>query len=698
MMGKVKNVKQILNHLSGELVEYGAGKKDVRAISVFAEELIILYGEKIPEDTEISVRVVRTVKEFSVIFKIPGEEYSPEDLQKNQKVFILDNIVNKMGYTMTSSYSEQKNTIKIRIEYYHPLKEYIKLALSYLDTSKKHLVSGSLLHILSIVINIIIPYMTGIMINHYINNSFTQIIIVSIAIMAARVVYSAFIKISGDFYNECTFTIRENLSANLIKNMLRVTDNTFETMGSGPFNKRIFDDAEVIAQALPGFSDKISEASYYVGILFVTLIMNPVVFLIELVFFLILFILEKRRTNLFYIDLKNVRVTDENRYTMVMDTINGAQEIKSLGGNNLVIEKVRNAQILSNKKERAALRNSSRRTLINDIVSAVFYSVVLVYFGYAINNGTLSVANCLILFNYFSLIGIPMVKLIQNLMTQAKQFSLSCERLVDLCTGSAFPKENYGKKHVEHLKGEIRFDNVSFSYQYNDPTVAHRMILKDIDILVSPASSTAFVGKSGCGKSTTIKLITGSQHASYGTVLLDGVDIREYDEATLRKNITIVSQKPFFFNASVLENMRIVKPDATMEEIRSACEKACILEDIERHPDGFNMELGEKGTRVSGGQLQRLAIARALLKGGRIILLDEATSAVDNVTQDKIVQVIEELKKDHTIVLVAHRLTTIQNADKIFLLNDHKVIADGTHNELMEKSEEYKGMYQKEAR
>ena len=159
----------------------------------------------------------------------------------------------------------------------------------------------------------------------------------------------------------------------------------------------------------------------------------------------------------------------------------------------------------------------------------------------------------------------------------------------------------------------------------------------------------------------------------------------------------MVSQKPYFFNATVLDNLRMVKPDASMEEIKEACRKACILEDIERNPDGFNMELGEKGTRVSGGQLQRLAIARALLKGSKIILFDEATSAIDNVTQDKIISVFDDLKNDHTILMVAHRLTTIRNAEKIFLLKNHMIEAEGTHDELMKTSEEYRSLYQKEA-
>ena len=697
MQGKLGQVNETIRQTKAELSEYGAKKKDIKAITLFVEELLLLYASRLSEDTEIFYRVVRNTGEFYVEFEIPGEEISPEDLQKEQSVFILNNIAQKMDYAVTHSNHQGKNFIRIRIEKYYPFKEYLKLTFGYLGSGKKYLMGGFIFHIFSIVVNILIPYLTGIMIINYTNDAIVQVVGTAIAIMVARVFYALFFKLAGDWYSECAFIIREDLTENLLENIYRVSDGVFESMGSGPFNKRILTDSEIIAQALTGFVDKISEIAYYVGVLAITFVINPVVSALELVVFLMLYFLERRRTNLLYLDNKKAAVADETHLGMVTDAIDGAREIKMLGEKELVIERVREAQVKTNQKERIANRNATRRKVLNDVVTAIMYSVIMIYFGYAVHNGVLLITECLILYNYFTIIGMPAVRLIQNIMTQIKQFSLSCERVVDLCTGSAFPKDSYGEKHVDRLIGEIKFEDVSFSYQHDNPTEEDRLILEKLNFTIPPARSTAFVGKSGCGKSTTFKLIIGSYHASSGTVLLDGTDIREYDEDTIRKNITMVSQKPYFFNATVLDNLRMVKPDATMEEIKEACRKACILEDIERNPKGFNMELGEKGTKVSGGQLQRLAIARALLKGGSIILLDEATSAIDNLTQDKIISMLDDLKKDHTIVMVAHRLTTIRNAEKILLLNNHMIEAEGTHDELMKTSEGYKSLYQKEA-
>lgn len=178
--------------------------------------------------------------------------------------------------------------------------------------------------------------------------------------------------------------------------------------------------------------------------------------------------------------------------------------------------------------------------------------------------------------------------------------------------------------------------------------------------------------------------------------MIDGININDIDQETLRENMMTVSQSPYFFNTSIKENLLISKPDATMKELKQVCEAACILEDIEKMPDGFNTILGERGTRMSGGQKQRLAIARGLLKGTKIILLDEATSAIDNITQKRIKKVLEELHGDCTVVMIAHRLSTIVDADRIVLIDDGRILAQGTHAELLQNCVAYRELYNAE--
>ena len=204
----------------------------------------------------------------------------------------------------------------------------------------------------------------------------------------------------------------------------------------------------------------------------------------------------------------------------------------------------------------------------------------------------------------------------------------------------------------------------------------------------------AIVGKSGEGKSTILKLLSKSYSVNSGEILIDNYNINDLSEETIKNNISIVSQSPYIFNLSIKDNIKLANPDTTDEEIIDVCKNAQIHDVIESMEDGYDTLVGENGVILSGGQKQRIAIARALIKKSKIILLDEATSSLDNSNQEKIKNVIKELSKDHTVIIVAHRLSTIVDADNIFVVDKHRICASGTHIELMNNCEEYKNLYE----
>jgi len=206
----------------------------------------------------------------------------------------------------------------------------------------------------------------------------------------------------------------------------------------------------------------------------------------------------------------------------------------------------------------------------------------------------------------------------------------------------------------------------------------------------------AIVGKSGEGKSSILSLINKNYDIQKGKILVDGHNIKTLTEESLRKNISIVSQNPYIFNKTIKENIKLIKPDATDEEMVEACKKAEIHDFIMKKPRKYDTIVGEDGVILSGGQKQRLAIARALIKKTKIILLDEATSSLDNNSQEKIKHVIKELSKDHTVVVVAHRLSTIVDSDIIYVFDNHQIVDSGTHEELIKRSKIYKNLYKKE--
>lgn len=269
-----------------------------------------------------------------------------------------------------------------------------------------------------------------------------------------------------------------------------------------------------------------------------------------------------------------------------------------------------------------------------------------------------------------------------------KEVNLSCERLKEVINDN-FPKEKFGNIHLKSFSGNFEFKNVSFAYQ-------DKKVLNNINFKINSNEMVAIVGKSGAGKTTIFNLICKMYNVDNGSILLDEVNINELDKDSIRGNITIISQNPYIFNASIEDNLKMIKKDLTKKEMIEACKMAALDDYINTLPEKYKTIIGENGLNFSGGQRQRLAIARAFIQKTKIILFDEATSALDNETQYKIQESIEKMNGKYTIVIIAHRLSTIKNADRILVLDKGKIISEGTHSELLNTCLEYKKLYETE--
>ena len=243
---------------------------------------------------------------------------------------------------------------------------------------------------------------------------------------------------------------------------------------------------------------------------------------------------------------------------------------------------------------------------------------------------------------------------------------------------------------VKKLNGNIIFDKVSFSYD------DEQSVLKNMSFEVEANKTVAFVGKSGAGKTTIFNLISKLYDADSGEIILDKYNIKDLDRDSIRGNLSIISQNPYIYNMSIRENLQIIKTDATEKDIKKACKMACLHDFVMTLKDGYDTIVGEGGVTLSGGQKQRLAIARAFLLKTKIILFDEATSALDNETQKEITKAIENMKGDYTVLIIAHRLSTVQNADKIFVIDNGKVVDSGTRNYLLKNCKVFKKLYETE--
>ena len=246
--------------------------------------------------------------------------------------------------------------------------------------------------------------------------------------------------------------------------------------------------------------------------------------------------------------------------------------------------------------------------------------------------------------------------------------------------------------YPENPKGKVEFKNVDFGYHDNDK------ILENINFTAEPASIVGIIGSTGCGKSSLVNLIPRLYDVTNGEVLVDYVNVKDYDIKALRDTVGVVLQKNVLFSGTIKENIRWGKPDATDEEIISACKAAQAHDFIMRQPKGYETDLSQGGLNLSGGQKQRLCIARAMIKQPKILILDDSTSAVDTATEAKIRESFYTKLKDTTVLIIAQRISSVKDADKIIVLDEGKIESIGNHEQLMQSSEIYQEIYKTQQR
>lgn len=312
--------------------------------------------------------------------------------------------------------------------------------------------------------------------------------------------------------------------------------------------------------------------------------------------------------------------------------------------------------------------------------------VVIAFGGYLIMKGHMNYIDLITFMLFVSTFVTP----IRKLGAFAEVFvsgTAGLRRFMDIMALKPSITEKEGAPDLQVREGDIKLEDVKFSYN------EAKEVLHGIDLEVHPGEKVGIVGHSGGGKTTLCHLIPRFYDVTDGSIKIDGQDIRDVTKHSLRKNIGIVQQDVFIFADTVLENIRYGRPDATYEEVVEAAKRAEIYDDIMDMPDGFDTYVGERGTKLSGGQKQRISIARIFLKNPKLLILDEATSALDTITEEYIQRSFDKLAEGRTTIIIAHRLTTVQDADRIIVVEGGLIKEQGTHEELLELGGEYAKLY-----
>lgn len=321
------------------------------------------------------------------------------------------------------------------------------------------------------------------------------------------------------------------------------------------------------------------------------------------------------------------------------------------------------------------------------IIVSIGIGGVIGYGSYLIVNGDITSGNFVSFITALVMLYNPIKSLGKNF--QAVQVSfLAIERVAEILEVEPTISDKPGAKELSAVKKSIDYKNVDFEYTPGVP------VLKNVSFSVKPGMRVAFVGNSGGGKSTLVNLLPRFYEVTGGKISIDGIDIRDYKLHSLRDNIAVVFQDNFLFAGTIRDNIMIGKADATDEEVRRAVKMAYLDDFINDLEKGLDTDIGERGTLLSGGQRQRLAIARAFLKNSQIVVLDEATSALDNKAEAVVQKAIDNLMQDRTVFVIAHRLSTVQNADLIMVVNDGEIVESGRHEELLQiENGAYKALY-----
>ena len=567
-----------------------------------------------------------------------------------------------------------------------------KLIFEYLKNDKLKLFTYIFLIIVTYIPAIISAFLWGYALEALIAKNIGEFIMYIAIWEGIHILCYAILPIPRDYlYNYLEIKFSKNVLKDLYHKVIDLPAIAFEEIGVGEFINRMVTDPTRVMELLSKLVRMTCRALVVVIVLIIAFKTSIILGVEILVFAIIMGLISAK----FFPKIKKtqevIKKQTDQYVKSATEDFTGIREIKALGiKNNIEKRMFNNFESLFHENRKIKIYEIIYYNS-NSFVYFILQLIILLTGGYFVYKGQMTLAIFTVIENYIWRID-DVVESISDFGVNYSKVSVSLRRIDEIVNNRLYQDEKFGDQVLNNAQGIIEFKNVNFRYRADEQDT-----LKGLSMKLEPNKKIAIIGRSGNGKSTIFNLLLRYFDATSGQITIDGIDIKELTESSLRQNISIIRQNPFLFNLSIFENFKIVKEDVTLEEIRQVCQKAYIDDYIMSLPNQYDTIIGEGGVNLSGGQKQRISIARTLLLNTKIILFDEATSALDNESQEFIKKTIDNLVKDHTIIIVAHRLSTIIDADIIHVIDQGKLNASGTHDELMNTSDVFKTLYTMES-
>ncbi|MDA3813871.1 MAG: ABC transporter ATP-binding protein [Candidatus Cloacimonetes bacterium] len=567
----------------------------------------------------------------------------------------------------------------------------LKRFIKYYRPHKFLFILDMVVAFLAAILSVFMPMLTRTLLKVHIPNKDLNGIITLLSVMLSIIIFkSVFTYIRIRWGHIMGVRMESDMRSDMFAHLQKLSFNYFDNVKTGHIMSRISNDLNMIAEVAHHAPEDliisvfmiigsfIAMFHYNVSLAFIAMIPIPLLIVWGLTF-------GHRMKGGFRLVRK--RIADIN--SSVENSVQGIREVKSFTNEHLEMEKFGNINFTFQRAKEKMYKIMSTYFAGMTFLTDFYYLVVIGGGVLLIYQGNIDVIDLLAFTLYVNFILRPVERLV-HFTEQFQQGSAAFERFIEIMDIEPDIRDKKNAHSLTNVKGTIEISDLTFKYQSSED-----WILQNINMTVPAGKTIALVGESGAGKSTIASLIPRFYETQAGSISIDGNNIMDLTQESLRENIGIVQQNVFLFDTTIRENIIYGNPKANEEEVIEAARKANILDFIQSLPGGFDTLTGERGVKLSGGQKQRISIARAFLKNPPILIFDEATSSLDTESEAYIQKAMEELSQNRTTIIIAHRLSTVRKADLLYVINEGKIVEQGTHDELMEKNDYYYNLYTK---